>query len=528
MTHTDHSGPAATTFAMNRVKRSVHGVALFLGSALLTACAVGPEYHAPPAVPIGDGWAQPVVATTAPADLTRWWSALGDPVLDRLINTALSENLDLHMAAARIDEARALRDQVAGGQAPVVSAGAGVNRRRQSENGPLPIGSIPGLDATQTIYDAGFDAAWEADLFGAKRRALESASARLQAVEVDAQGVRMRIVAEVARAWFTAAGAAHELNTQRAMLETLQQTLELVRQRETLGDASLADVEAAYAQWAVADAALPAIHARQRAAVLSLGVLLGAAPERELALLEVDAPPLTLLALPVGERADVLRRRPDVLGAERRLAASTADIGVATAELFPKLSIGAGGGFQALSAGDWFNSSSTRFSILPMISWRLFDGGRVRAEIRAREASEQQAALAYEQAVLTALGEAERALGDYHAGLDTLSRRDGARSATRRSYAHAEARYAAGDIALVELLIAERRLHEAETLSVRAHTTAAVQLVALYKALGGGWDVPGATPLTTNAAENSVADTPVEHRMHTSPPSHPSYVFPTH
>ncbi|PLC52969.1 RND transporter [Pollutimonas nitritireducens] len=478
------------TPALRRATRRLRPVALLLGSLFLTACAVGPEYHAPPPVATGDAWSQTVAATSAPIDLARWWSTLGDPVLERLIETALAANLDLRVAAARIDEARALRDRVAGEQLPVAGAAASVNRRRQSENGPLPVGSLPGLEATQTIYDAGFDAAWEADLFGAKQRSLEGAGARLQAAEADAQGVRMRIVAEVARAWFTAAGAGQELHTQQAMLETLEHTLKLVRKRQALGDASTSDVDAAYAQWAAAHATLPGIKARQRAAVLSLGVLLGAPPERELALLNAATAPLTLLALPVGERADVLRRRPDILAAERRLAASTADIGVATAELFPKLSIGVGGGFQALATGDWFNSSSTRFSILPLISWRLFDGGRVRAEIRAREATGQQAALAYEQAVLTALGEAERALSDYHAGLDTLSRRQATLEATRRSHNHAKVRYAAGDIALVELLAAERVLREAETANAHAHTTAAVQLVALYKALGGGWDAP--------------------------------------
>lgn len=477
-----------------RARRRLRPALLVLGSALLTACAaVGPDYHAPPPVAADGDWSQPVVVAPGPVDLARWWANLGDPVLERLIDTALAQNLDLRQAAARIDEARALRDRVAGAQAPVATTGASVNRRRQSENGPLPIGAIPGLDATQTIYDAGFDAAWEVDLFGANRRALESADARVQATEADAQGMRMRIVAEVARAWFTAVGTAYEWRAQQAMLATLEQTLELVRKRQAAGDASVADVQAAYGQWAAASAALPDIQARQRAAVLSLGVLLGAPPERELSLLETVPESITLRALPVGERVEVLRRRPDVLAAERRLAASTADIGVATAELFPKLSIGVGGGFQALDTGKWFDSASTRFSILPLVSWRLLDGGRVRAEIRAREAAERQAALAYVQAVLAALGDAERALGDYHAGLDTLVRRAAALDANRRSHDHARARYAAGDIALVELLAAERLLHEAESASVRAHTTAAVQLVALYKALGGGWEAPAAT-----------------------------------
>ncbi len=481
---------AVTGLAPGRMR----ALALALSGLLLTACAaVGPDYREPPPVDVGSGWTLPLASEAQSADLSHWWSALDDPILDRLITSALAQNLDLRQAAARIDEARALRDRVAGQALPTVGVGASVNRRSQSENGPLPVGKIPGLDATQTIYDAGFDAAWEADLFGARQRALEGASARLQATEVEAQGVRMRIVAEVARTWFTAVGARYELHAQQATLGTLQQTLELVRLRHAAGDASAADVEAAYAQWTTANALIPEIQTRQRAAVLGLGVLLGAPPERELALLDGPMAPCTLRALPVGERADILRRRPDVLAAERRLAASSADIGVATAELFPKLSIGVGGGFQALSTGDWFDASSSRFSILPLVSWRLFDGGRVRAEIRTREAGQRQAALAYEQAVLAALGDAERALGDYHGGLDTLERRGMALDAARASYGHARARYAAGDIALVELLAAQRSLHEAETATARAHASAAVQLVALYKALGGGWDASTAT-----------------------------------
>ncbi len=468
--------------------------ALALPCVLLAACAaVGPDYREPPPADVGSGWTMPLAGNSQSADLAHWWSALEDPVLDRLVSTALAQNLDLRQAAARVDEARALRDRAAGERAPTAGAAASVNRRRQSENGPLPVGSIPGLEATQTIYDAGFDAAWEADLFGAKRRALEGASARLQATEVEAQGVRMRVVAEVARSWFAAVGARYEWRAQRASLDTLQQTLELVRLRQALGDASGADVDAAYAQWAAVNALLPEIEARQRAAVLGLGVLLGAPPERELALLGGPLAACTLRALPVGERADVLRRRPDVIAAERRLAASSADIGVATAELFPRLSIGVGGGFQALGTGDWFDPSSARFSILPMISWRLFDGGRVRAEIRAREAAERQAALAYEQAVLAALGDAERALNDYRGGLDTLDRRSMALDAARAGYRHSSARYAAGDASLVELLAAQRTLHDAEAAAARAHAGAATQLVALYKALGGGWEAPAAS-----------------------------------
>lgn len=469
------------------------------GCTALAGCAVGPDYHAPPAVDTGGGWTRPVADASPPADFGRWWATLGDPELERLVETALAQNLDIRQAAVRIDEARALRDRAIGRQLPTVSAGTGVNRRRQSEHGPLPIGSIPGLDATQTIYDAGFDAAWETDLFGGARRALEGANARLQASQAEAQGVRMRIAAEVARTWFEATGAGEEYRTQHAMVATLQQTLDLTRHRAALGDVAAADVDAAYERWAAANALLPGIEARQRAAVISLGVLLGSPPEREFRLLDTAAPHLALPVLPVGERADILRRRPDVLVAERRLAASTADIGAATAELFPKLSIAAGGGFQALNSDDWFDGSSARYSILPLVSWRVFDGGRVRAEIRAREAAQQQAALAYEQAVLAALGDAERALGDYDAGLDTLARRQAALEAARRGVGHAEARLAAGDITRIELLAAQHLLYEAETAYARAHAATAVQLVALYKAIGGGWSLsskPASDPIS--------------------------------
>lgn len=474
-----------------RPRRLLAPLAPILLTGVLAACTtVGPDYQAPQ-LPASQGrWSQPVLPGAEPADLARWWAGLGDPVLERLVETALAQNLDLRQAAARIDEARALRDRAAGAAQPSAGVGASVNRRQQSRNGPLLVDTMPGLDANQTIYDAGFDATWEIDLFGGQRRALESADAQLDMIEAEAQGVRVRIAAEVARTWLTAVGAGHELAAQQDRLATLQHTLELMRRREAAGDASVADVDAAHAQWAQADAALPDIQARQRAAVLGLGVLLGAPPEEELALLESTPAPLTLRSLPVGERADVLRRRPDVLAAERKLAASTADIGVATAELFPKLSIGLGGGFQALGTGNWFDSSSTRFSILPLISWRVFDGGRVRAEIRTREAQQRQAALAYEQAVLAALGDAEHALTEYDARLDALKRTWAALEANRRSFAHAQARYAAGDTTRVDLLSAERRLHESVTSLVRVHTAAGVQLVALYKALGGGWEAP--------------------------------------
>ncbi len=474
----------SSSILRNRVLR-VSLVALSV--LLLGACTVGPDYREPPPVDTGSGWTQPDDATRLQVELSVWWTSLGDPVLDRLITTALSDNLDLRQAQARISETRALADHAAGGYAPSVGVGGSVNRRRQSENGPLPIGSIPGMERDQTIYDTGFDAAWEIDLFGGTRRAVESADATLQAAQFDAIDVRISVAAEVARTYLTLRGAQRELAAREASVETLQHTVELVGKRVEVGDAAQADVDTAQARLAAASATLPGIRARQRAAALGLGILLGAPPERELALVDTTAPEIDLTPLPVGERADLLRRRPDVRAAERRLAANTANIGVATAELFPKLSINAGGGFQSLDAGDLFESASQTFSIMPLISWRVFDGGRVRAQIRASEARQQQAALAYEQVVLIALGDAERALSDYRLGLDAVEAQQVAVQAARRSYAHARTRFEAGDITLTDLLAEERFLHDAEDAYVRAYTVTAIDLIALFKALGGGW-----------------------------------------
>jgi NodT family efflux transporter outer membrane factor (OMF) lipoprotein len=347
---------------------------------------------------------------------------------------------------------------------------------------------IPGIERDQTIYQEGFDAGWEFDLFGRTQRAVESAAASLEATQADANAARISVVAEVARSYFTLRGAQRELDAREASLDIQQQTFDLVRKRFAVGDVAQADVDAAQSRLAAMAAGVPGIQARLHAAALGLGVLLGTPPERELSLLESSVPELALVPLPVGERADVLRRRPDVRAAERRLAASTANIGVATAELFPKLSIGAGAGFQSLDAGNLFDSASQAFSIMPLISWRVFDGGRVRAEIRASEAREQQAALAYEKAVLAALSDAERALSNYQHGLNAVQAQRAAVEAARRSYAHMKTRFDAGDIALTSLLAEERVLRDAEDAYVRVHTAATIDLVALFKALGGGWN----------------------------------------
>ncbi len=453
---------------------------------LLAGCAAGPDYVAP-SLDTGEDWAEPTADESLP-ELSEWWMAFGDPTLDRLVEQARRNSLSLREAVARVAQARALRDAAAGGRSPTIMARASVTERRQSENGPLPIRQIPGLERDQTIFETGFDAAWEADLFGRNRRSVEAAEARLGEAVERSHAARLTVTAEVARVYLTLRGLQRERAARESALQLSQRTAALTRGQFELGELAEAQVAQADAEVASLGAELPLLDAEIRSQALALGVLLGELPEAELALVQESTDYPSLTALPVGERADLLRRRPDVRAAERQVAAATAEIGVATAELFPRLSIGAAGSFQALDASELFESASEAWSLVPLVSWRIFDGGSIRARIRANEAGAEAAALAYEGAVLNALLDAERALSRYHYDLLALERQRVAVAAAKRSHELAELRYRAGDIALINLLDAERSLRSAETAHARIHRLAETDLVALFKALGGGWE----------------------------------------
>jgi len=458
--------------------------ALWFLPVLLVGCKVGPDYQ-PPQPRVGAGWSQAEGAQ--PVALDAWWRRLGDPTLDRLEAAGLARNLDVRQAQVRIREARSLRDAVAGNLLPTVGAQAGVTRLEQSMNGSLPLAQIPIIQRDQTIHDAGFDMSWELDLFGRTRRAVESALARAQAEEALAHGVQVSVAAEIARTYLTMRGAQRELAARTALAAALGRSLETVRLRLKAGDLAPVDAERAEGQWLEANAALPALRAQMHAAALGLGVLVGQLPESEAALTRSPAPDLALAPLPVGERADLLRRRPDVQAAERSLAGATADIGLAKAEWFPKLTITASGGYEAQQLGQLFKSSSQTFSVAPFISWRIFDGGTIKAQIHVAEARQEAAALAYEQTVLAALTDGERACSNYRLALEATAAQRASLDFAQRTYRHAQARYQQGDIALGELLEAERALREAEDRFAQVQTGAAIDLVALCKALGGGW-----------------------------------------
>lgn len=480
----------------SRDTRSTGSVVAALALAALAAgCTAGPDYvpPEPPAARTGDGWSVEQAEGTAPAEPERWWERFGDPTLDRLVETALARNLDLLEATERVEEARAVRDRAAGERLPRAAVGGGVERRRLSEEGPLPVDSVFALERDETIFDVGFDASWEADLAGRTRRAVEAADARVGGAEELRAAVELRVAAEVARAYLELRDGQRRLGSLEAAAASLRRTAELVGLRVEAGEEAPVELARVETELYAVEASLPLLEAELRAAALAIGVLAGGPPERELGLLATRSPPADLAPPPLGERAEILGRRPDVRTAERSLAAATADIGVATAELYPRLSIGARGGFQAVDAGELPGASSVTWSLMPAISWRIFDGGRVQAEIRIAEARAAAAARAWEAAVLTALADAERALARYRGGLEALDVRRRAVAAAERVRRLERLRYEAGESSLLGLVDAERRLDEAEASLATTRMRTSTELIALIKALGGGWAPPASS-----------------------------------
>jgi NodT family efflux transporter outer membrane factor (OMF) lipoprotein len=467
-------------------RRKPLSIAIF--AALLAGCAAVGPHHVVPEVNIGQGWQAPQANPAQITDISAWWRTLGDPELTQVVERALARNLDLRQAEANIEASRAMLQHAQALGSPVLSASGSTQRRRLSVNSPEYNKLI---SPNQTFSDMGLDASWEIDLFGSLRRQRESAQASLQETEAEAAAQRISIAAETARTYFMLRGAQRELAARQTSVKALQQILTLVQIRQQAGDVPLSEVDRARARLDQAREALPGIEAQRQAAVLALSLLAGDPPEAMQPLSHTQGPDIALTPIPVGGRADILRRRPDIIAAERKLAAATADTGVATAELFPKLTLSASGGFRALSSANLLDPDSRRGSISPLISWRILDGGQVRAEIRSAQARQQGAAIGYEKAVLSALADAEKALDQYQHALQSISAQQTALASTGRLAATMRSRYEQGDVSLADALDAERELADQQATLAQLQTSAASDMATLYKSLGGGWEPHG-------------------------------------
>lgn len=463
-----------------------------------SACAVGPDYRAPDLVlPVAFGADRNPSGAVADGALDAWWGEFGDAGLVRAIETALDSNRDLRIAAARVEEARALRSAAAAGLGPQVAMASEVARRRESENTNL--GRIirgVGAPLTQNAYALGADASWELDLFGGNRRAREAAGARLEAIEQQWRAVRLAVAAEVARAWFEREGADRLMATIAEQLALQEQSLRAIDSKVRGGLARPVDLDLARAQLESTRAQLPRLRAARAEQHHRLGVLLGGLP--------VDAPEPTATGeaeprsalppvIPLGIPFGTVRRRPDVRAAERKLHAATADIGVATAELYPKLFALGSGGLASLTSGDWLEAASRTWLLGAGVRWRIFESGGVRAGIRGREAAQRAALAAFEQAVLRALEDVESTAVAFDQEREAAAVLGRATAAAQAAAVRARSLYDAGLADVLTVLTADRQANDAQRAWIEAQTRARAFAVGLYQALGGGWsDLPEA------------------------------------
>ncbi|MGH8589545.1 MAG: efflux transporter outer membrane subunit [Gammaproteobacteria bacterium] len=480
---------------MNTVHRSAPSAArrgiirrAALAFAVVTGCAVGPDYRAPElAVPAR--YSESGVHASAGTSLAEWWRVFRDAPLERLVARAIDANLDLRIAESRVREARALRGVVRSALWPTVDGGAAYSRTRQSENGSLGGAVRRGLVPLETdLYEAALDASWEIDIFGGTRRAVESGEAEIGAADEARRDILVSLLGEVGSTYIELRGLQQELAVTQANIKAQEQTLALTRDRVQAGLATELDVTRAQAQVATTRAEVPSLTSALKRAVHRLSVLVGVSPG-ELAgpWLQARPVPAGPPEVPAGMPSDLLRRRPDIRRAERELHAATARIGVATADLFPRFSLTGAVGLQSVAASDFFTGGSRFFALGPAIHWPIFNAGRIRDNIEVQDLRQEQALLAYRQTVLLGLEEVENALVTHREARLRFQELREAEGAERRAVALAHDRYRSGLVDFLDVLEAERTLYAAQSELARGERAVGQDLVRLYKALGGGW-----------------------------------------
>jgi NodT family efflux transporter outer membrane factor (OMF) lipoprotein len=455
----------------------------------LSGCVVGPNYISPaPKEPAQTGFASAASSSFVPAEPPAdWWRLYKAPILDRLVAEALAANTDLRVAAANLRQARAVLRETRAARLPTtdISASAGYTRVAGSTLG------LNGKGPEGGSYDAGLDLSYQLDLFGKIHRTIEASRADLEAVQATYDLTRVTIVAETIRAYSDACSAGRQLAVAQESLRVQEQTFDLTRRLEAGGRGTGLDTSRAAALLEQTRADLPSFESAQRAALFRLSVMTGKPPADfppEVA--ACSTPPTVATPIPVGNGATLLARRADVRAAERRLAAATARIGVATADLYPSVSLGGSIGSTANSVGGLTSSSGFRFSLGPLISWTFPNTAVARARIAQAQASAEGALATFDGTWLVALRDTETALTDYVAlgrRLEILRRgRDQSAEAARI----ARLRYRAGAESFQIVLDAERELAQSEALLAATQVQFSDATVTLFLALGGGWQQP--------------------------------------
>jgi NodT family efflux transporter outer membrane factor (OMF) lipoprotein len=465
---------------------------VLLGMLFLAGCAVGPDYRTPEP-PTADEWhslpTDGVRAESADApSLAAWWEAFDDPILSNLIERAIADNKTVQQARARVVEARARRGAAAGSFLPSIDASAGANRTDSDARFSDPDDEFPTQNDDE-VYSAGLDASWELDLFGGQRRAYEAASAQLGASEADLRDALVTLLGDVAVNYTSVRTSQSRLAFAERNLAAQSELLDITQWRAEAGLATVLDVEQAQTSYEQTRAQIPSLESALAQAMNRLAVLTGQVPGALAAQLsERKAVPTAPADIVVGVPADVVRRRPDIRAAERRLAAQSAQVGVATAALYPSLSLSGSIGLQSLTASDVLDGSQTdRLGL--SLRLPIFAGGALRQNLRAQYAVLDQAFATYESTVLAAFEEVENALLAW-----TNEQRRGealllAVESARRARELALVQYNSGLVDFQTVVTADRQLISLEDSLAVSDGELTSNLVRLYKALGGGWSV---------------------------------------
>jgi outer membrane protein, multidrug efflux system len=461
-----------------------------LACAVAGGCTVGPDYHAPD-MKVKTSWPRDEVPFTATRPSLaageplsgQWWKAFNDPHLDALIQRAMKSSYDVKIAAERVLESRAQNTVAAGRELPGVNAGGTYDYYRRAG----PLAAVRKGD--YQWFFLGFDSSWELDLFGGIRRGVESSMARYQFSLEASRGVRVTLAAEVARRYIELRASQRRLAIARENLGFQEHTLTITRQRLAAGVVTDLDVSRATALVAATRAAIPPLKSDEKRSIRSLGVLLGEDPDALAPELQVAAPiPTPPGRLAVGVPADLLRNRPDLRQAERQLAAATAQIGVATADLYPHLTLLGTLGAHDVKTSDLFTWSAARhFGIGPSVSWNIFDAGRTRARIDIEKAATAAALAQYQKTLIGAIAEAEDEMTGLNNERDRAQSLEESVDANRQSAAIASRLYLQGVTDFISVLDAERSLAASEDALVLSDEAIGVDAVSLCKALGLGW-----------------------------------------
>ncbi len=493
---------------------------LLLGSSFLallsvSGCTVGPDFTAPKPVtpatwvahPPKQGQPESKVTSDSP-DSVSWWTSFNDPELTSLIDRARDSNPDLQQAALRIQEARAQLQAVGARNLPTVGLDSSYARTDLSKNGSLSLfggssgaqtaaqagsGGIPSSLVPFTLppfdlFQTGFDASWEIDLFGRVRRSVESAEAQAQAVVEDRNDAMVSVYAEVARSYIELRGVQRLIDITQSNLKAQQDAYKLTHAQAQGGETSNLDVESASAEVATTEAQLPSLEDQKSHVINALSLLLALEPGALQSELDAAKPlPPNPPGVPIGMPSDLARRRPDIRRAEAQLHAATANIGVATADLYPRLTMTGSIGLQALRFNKLSDWGSKFYNFGPALSIPVFNGVTY-ANITVQEVRQKEAALSYKTTVLSALHDVENAVSSYEAEQIRVRALQRAAEANENSLSLAQQRYRAGLSSFLDVLDAERRLYASQTEVARSSVMISTDLVAIYKALGGGWD----------------------------------------